>query len=101
MKWEIAFGMHREREDIPIIFKNPSGAVALVHVQIDNGGALDAALGAQPLDGDGDIVEHAEARALCSERMMGSPRQVPSPSPVESVAGGRERSPDRGERPPH
>jgi hypothetical protein len=58
---EIAFTVHGEREDIRIVFKNLRGAVTLMDIKIDHGGAADEPALAQKLDGNGNVIEYAKA----------------------------------------
>ena len=55
--------VHREREHARIGFEDERGAVAVMHVEIDDRRALDAAR-LQHADRDGDVVERAEAFAV-------------------------------------
>ena len=79
--------MQGEREDVGVTFENLGGAVALVHVQINDRRALNAAFRTQPLNGHCNIVEHAEAGAFGAKCMMRPAGQIASPTGVESVAG--------------
>src|SRR4029077_14274171 len=58
---EIAFTVHGEREDVRIVFKNLRGAVTLVDIKIDHGGAPDESALPQKLDGHGNVIEYAKA----------------------------------------
>jgi hypothetical protein len=57
---KIAFTVHGEREDIRIVFKNLRGAVTLVDIKIDYGGAPDESALPQKLDGHGNVIEYAK-----------------------------------------
>src|ERR1700687_6129453 len=87
--------MQGEREDVGVTFENLGGAVALVHVQINDSRALNAPFRTQPLDGDRNIFEHAEAGAFGAECMMRSAGQIAAPARVERVASGAQCSADR------
>ena len=45
-------------------------SVTVVHVAIDDGGAVDAPVALQPADRDGDVIEQAESLAVIGKRMM-------------------------------
>jgi hypothetical protein len=57
----VAFPMHGKREDRIDVLENRRRAVTLMHVEIDDGCALDEPFGTQSRDGDRDIVEHAKS----------------------------------------
>ena len=61
--------VHREGEDARIGLEDERGAVAVMHVQIDDGDALDA-VRLQDADRDGDIVERTEPFAVVREGVV-------------------------------
>ena len=61
MDGEVLFAVDGEGVDSRVVGKNGGGAVALVYITIEDDGALQMAGGLQAAQGDGDIVEDAEA----------------------------------------
>ncbi len=63
-----------------VVLEETGGPVALMDVQIDDGGAYYAAPGTQRCDSHRKIVKHAKAGSSRSESMMGSTREIPAPA---------------------
>jgi hypothetical protein len=61
--------VHREGEDARVRFEDERRAVAVMHVEIDDRRALDAAR-PQHTNRNGDVVERTEAFAVVSKRVM-------------------------------
>ena len=53
--------VHREGEHVGVVGEDGGGAVAVMHVEIDDERAADPAGALEDADRDGDVVEHAEA----------------------------------------
>lgn len=74
--------MRAERDDARVVFEYLRGAVALVHVQVDDEYRVfgpGESLGEFPhrvRRGDGDVVEDAEALAFVSECVVGAARDL-------------------------
>src|SRR5438552_11135617 len=81
-----------------IVLEDVRRAVALMHVQVDYGGALCAAFRSQPENRYRDIVEDAETGSLGSKSVMRAARQVSAPASSERVRGGGQRSSHGAER---
>ena len=75
-----------EGEDGRVVREDGRRAVAVVHVAIHHHGAPDHAVALQPPDGDGDIVDGAEALAVARKGVMESAADVEpdadSPAPA-------------------
>ena len=85
----------RETVSTPVVvLENGGGAIALVHVEVDDGGAGGEAFAPQPERGHGEVVEDAEAGALRAKGVMGAAGQVAA----EAAGGGVARR-RRGCRP--
>jgi hypothetical protein len=63
-----------------------------VHVAIDGHGLVNLAIALHAADGDGDIVDHAEAFAVIGERVMESSADADRHAVVERVIGGQHRA---------
>src|SRR5690606_18898356 len=78
------------------------GAVALVHVAVDDGDAASAALGPHRQRGDGGVVEHAEARAEVPVRVVRAAGEVGGTGraalAIERAAAGGQRGAGRTAR---
>ena len=66
----VAIAMHREGEDARIAGEYVGGAVALVHVEVDDQHHADGALGQKCERRDGNVVEGAEASVLRAPGMV-------------------------------
>ena len=84
--------MHREGEDIGIVFEDPRGAVALMHVEIDHQRPGDPALAAQGPDRDRHVIEDAVSLAVIGKGMVGSPGEVDAGPALERVTASLERA---------
>ena len=62
--------MNGESEDRGIAGKNGGGTVAVVDVGVDDHGSLDGTVVLEAADGDGDVVDDAEAFAVVGEGVM-------------------------------
>ena len=81
--------------------ENVFGAVAVMHVEIDDGDALEAMLLERVHGGDGDVVEQAEAHGAAAHRMV--PRRAHAAKgavrlPVQHQVGGKHRRAGRVQR---
>jgi hypothetical protein len=56
---EVVRAVEGEREDIGVVFEKRSRAIALMYVEIEDGRAQ-----MQRSNGDSEVIEHAEARAV-------------------------------------
>ena len=68
--------MHRKREHGGVVSEDGGGAVALVHVEVDDRDAARVLVALQDARGDGDVVEDAEALAAIGERMVRASRKI-------------------------
>ena len=84
-KREVALAMNGESEDAGVATEDVSGAVSLMNVEIDDGGAADASGVAEELDGDSDIVKDAEAGAFAAKSVMCAAAQSATPAGGEGV----------------
>src|SRR5579863_10673428 len=57
----IVFLMNRESENGGVVRENCGGAVALVHIGVDDHGGFDGAVVPEAANGDGDVMDDAEA----------------------------------------
>ena len=73
---EVLAAVHREREDVRLVGEDGRGAVALVHVEVDDRHAAHAALAPRPRGRDGQVVEDREARAVAAVRVVRAARAV-------------------------
>ncbi len=78
-----------------IVREDRRGAVALMHVEVDDQHAFDAVLGLHRARGDGGVVEHAEAFAEIAMRMVRAAGQVDAAAVTRARCGTR-----RSSRPP-
>ncbi len=92
VKGKVPSAMYREREDAGIAAKDGSGSISLMNVEIDDGCTLNSGLGARPTDGDGEIVEDAEAGARIAEGMMRSTGEGAAKTRFQSRPSGQERA---------
>jgi len=65
------------------------GAIALVDVAVYGHGAGDSVIALHAPDGDGHIVNHAEAFAVVGKRMMESATDVEGDVILQSIIGGQ------------
>ena len=61
-------------------------AVPLMHVEVDDRGALDPAVALQRADGDGDVVEYAEAFAVIRKGVVRSAGEIHRDPVLDRVA---------------
>ena len=71
--------VHREGEDARVGLEHERRAVAVMHVEIDDGDPLQPAR-LQHARGHGDVVERAEAFAVVRKRVMRSRRRCEIPN---------------------
>ena len=94
--------MQAAGEHIGGVGEDGGGAVALVHVAIDDGDAAGAAFGLHRQRGDGCVVEHAEARAEVAMRVVRAAGQVGGAGriafAIERAAAGGQRGARRTAR---
>ncbi len=69
--------MQGKRKHPRILGKNRGGSVPLMDVEVDDGDLSDPEIPARDGDGDGEIVEHAEALATLAKAVVGAPGEVP------------------------
>ena len=93
--------MEREGEGLRLALEDRGGAVALMDVEIDHQRPLDQPLLAQNADGDGDIVEEAEARAMIGEGVVAAAGGVAGEPVVECETAGEHGAADRRTAAPH
>ena len=79
--------MDGEREHAGVRGKDLRGAVSLVNVEIDDRDAVDAVIALEGADGDGDVVEDAEAGAFGDEGVMRTSGERAAPAMGEGFAG--------------
>lgn len=83
-----------------IVLEDGSGAVTLVDVEVDNGGAADVGLASSPENRNGDVVEHAKSGTFSAEGMMSaSGERATVVVARKSIACGAERSAYTGKGP--
>src|SRR5208283_823944 len=66
----VALSVHREGEYVVVAIEDRCCAVALMHVESDDGGAFDRAFGAQPGGRDRYFIDDAEAFTVIGEGMV-------------------------------
>ena len=91
--------MHREREYAWVTLEDCRRAVALVDIEVDDQGPGCAPLSLQHADGDGNVVQHAEALAVIGKRVVGAARQVARHAVFQCSARSFDRSLHRQLRP--
>src|SRR3954466_14803038 len=67
-----------------------------MNIQINYCRAFDDRIQSRPENRDSDVIEYAESRALCPERVMRSARQISSPAVLQCEPCRRERATNRG-----
>ena len=93
----VALGVEREGEDVGAAGEDARGAVALVHVAVDDEDAGDDALVEERLGGDGHVVEDAVAGAALGAGVVRAAGHVAGDPVLEREAGGEERAGRREE----
>src|SRR5262245_53406869 len=96
-KWEVMFAMHGTRKYIVIGLEDTRRAIALMYVQIDDRGAPRQPLPPQHQNGDGEIVEDTETRALRAKGVVCSARQIAAHTCPHCVTRSCQRAADTGE----
>ena len=75
-EWKIVRAVQRDREDRRFVVKDCCGAVALMHVAIDDGGAHDRAIAQQNRRRDRDVVENAVGFTAVAKGMVRAAGEV-------------------------
>jgi hypothetical protein len=88
-----------KRQDVGIIGEYERRSVALMHVQINDGGALEPVFFTQYENRYGKVVKYAKACAFRSKRVMRTARQIAAEAGTDRLPAGRKRSANRRERP--
>ncbi len=70
--------MHRECKYARIVLKNKGGAVALMHIEIDNQGGTDEGLGLEDFESDRQIVKDTKPRPIARKRMVSAASGIAS-----------------------
>src|SRR5689334_21238523 len=83
--------VHGERKYAGIVGQDRCGAVALMHVAIDDCDPLHQPLSLQRAGRDGGIVEYAIPLAMIAERVMRAAREIHADAFSERSAGGAQR----------
>jgi hypothetical protein len=86
----VAGAMDAEGEALWPVGQDGGGAVALVHVAVDDRHPLDPALGAHGQGGDGGVVEDTEAFAPVAEGVVGAAGQVGGAAVLQRRPAGRQ-----------
>ena len=90
----IAFAVHRESKHRVDVLENRRCPVSLVHVQVDDQGALDGRIIPQPGNRDGHVVQDTKAFAVIREGMVRTPGEIPG-KPGHERRARREQCPAR------
>src|SRR5579859_4481454 len=91
--------MQRKGEYAHIILEYLRRSIALMDIKVDDRRALHAPLLEQFQNRDGNVIEHTETGAFGAEGMMCAAGERASPSFVEGILRGSQRSAYRAERP--
>jgi hypothetical protein len=81
--------MDGKREDRIVPRKKGRGSVALVHVAVHHHGGANGAFALQHPDGDGEVVDGAEAFPVSGERVMEAAAHVEADAVLESEPAGQ------------
>ena len=92
--------MHRKREHVGVAVEYGGGAIALVHVEIDDQRPANPPLALQDANGDRHVVEHAEPLAVTRKRVMGTAREVAGQAVIECRTRSLQRAARSKTRPP-
>ena len=84
--------MHREREDPRLVSKDRGGAVAMVHIQVNDQHPSRLAGRDQVLRRNSEVVEHAIPGGTITVSMVRAPREMPRPTMLESMPSSRNGS---------
>src|SRR5579871_4627584 len=84
--WIIVELVKREGQNACVARENCRSAVAVVDVEVDNEGTLNGSVVLKSADGDGNVVDGAEAFAVSSKGMVESTADVESDAIAEGVA---------------
>lgn len=84
---EVVGPVHGEGEHVGVVLIDGGGAIALMDIEIDDGDAADEAERAEMLNGDGDVVEDAEACALMGEGVMGATGEIAAEAVLHGIEG--------------
>ena len=98
-KRKIALAVDGKGEDIRIILKDFSGAVTLMNIKVNDGRPMDEFALSKKVDGNGNVIEHAEAGAFRTKSMMRSSTQRGAPAVLQRVKRSADGSTNRGESP--
>ena len=95
---KILRAVHGEGEDALVAGEDGRGAVALVHVEIDDHRAIDEPLALQHPRRDGEVVEHAETVTVVGEGVVRAAGEVAAEAVAQRLAGGGHGAEDAGAR---
>ena len=82
---KLCFPVERDGEHGWIVFEDGCRPIALVNVEIENGGAGGKAIAAQGEDGHCEVVEDAEARTFVAEGVMRAARQIAAEAALHGI----------------
>ena len=94
---KLRLGVQRQRQHVGAACEDARGAVALVHVAVDDEHPRDAAFVEQRLGGDGHVVEDAEAGAALGTGVVRAAGHVAGEPVLQREAGGEQRAGRRQE----
>ena len=86
----VVFLMDGESEDVGISGEDAGSAVALVDIGVDDHDGADGAIGLEAADGNGDVVDHAEAFAVAGEGVMEAAANVGGKAVGQCALGGKD-----------
>ena len=84
--------MNREREDGIVFCENGGSAVTVMNVSIDDHGLADGAIGLQPANGYGNVMNGAKAFAMVGVGVMETPTDVAAKPVLQRRLGGQNRA---------
>ena len=87
--------MQRQGEHVRVARKDGSGAIALVHIEVDHEGATGPAQVLRLAHRHGHVIEHAEPAALPGPGMVGTTREVDGHPFTQGNRRGRHRGAHR------
>lgn len=88
------FAVQRDSHGIRGMFENPRGAVALVHVAVEDQHPADPSGFQQVMADHRQVVEDAEARRVVVVGVMGATCQVTGQAMLQGLFGGQQRATD-------
>jgi len=97
---KVLFAVQRDGHRVGHVRQDACGAVALMHIAIEDQHAADAPALEQRQGDHRQVVEDAEARGMVAMGVMGAAGQVAGQAVLQRLLGGQQRTADRPHRAP-